>query len=960
MTTFDQIVFPGGVLMLAGIGGVIADRAAALRRRPGGDRGDFWARLVSRVCLLLALPILASGAFAVFPDLWRSGWHLQFDLTGFRGWPLPFCYRMALLLPFAAWTALLFYGLAERPGDRDTGRWLAGAIGAGGSRLWLLVAAFPLLVILLAARSDLGGGAGAYPGATWGMVAVLLLSLIGAAFSAGADVVEATAPTPRSETAARPLQLWPEALKARGITTRHLATWPASAPPRRVRHTSAHLEARLCRQGANAVAPELIETIEELLAGGVTEESRSRVVFGPDNCGEVEAVALAAELLNQRFHATTLIVTAGDPRPVAAQFARWLPGRRVIPIASPADVETNASVMVADAQMLSDVLLPKFKNPLLVKRFGLVVWWHLEAYTGVLAANLWAISRRLHRLLRATGRPDVRTLAFVRSTAHGDAQTQAFVRSLLPHSLPVTSEVHVEPRMPRPVHLHVLESHETFFKRGEGRNVQERNRHLSLVAAKVSVEEGWPTALELPPDIDDAECAAFLQLPVGDVLLRDALQPDAALAGAEVRKVRESDVLSLVEIVGQGGRAAAHGLPHHVGLSLPTNPYVAHVLSTLTTNGGTFHSSRRLVPAVAHPSVMRRHLLLALDEHPDTWSGLLRNFLWNEDLVRATLEQISREGKLTRKEVRFLDERGELRREHEYKSQRPSAGERRPLDTIGTSLIDVRDPSAGDEADEGVRMRVDPERLTIQAYPNRIFVRNGRRYRIREWSSVQNAIAAGWLACDRDELYSLTWRLHHASVYSIEPTTAPVGIGEQRKLLTRFAASLRYTEEITGSFRLTPDLTGGAAREARHELARPIEQSFATRALVLRFPDAEDEVAVSSLASALRHVLPVHLGIEEDAIAVVPLVDVIVQRRPISGLAIVDLYPRGIGLVDAISDDDAFLLQLLEWTHGWLATCACQSEQGCERCVQSRVALALNGDSAPSRGAALRLLRQVV
>lgn len=963
MSTFDLFVLPAGMLLASAVGGFFADRTAWIRRRAsGGDRGDFWTRIVLRVCLLLALPVLLSGALASLPELWRSGWHLQFDLTGFGSWPVVACYRVALLFPFAVWGGLLLFGLAEKPGDRDVGRWLAGAIGDGRSRLWVLLGCVPLLAILVLAAPDLGGGPGAYPAAAWGTIAILLFSLIGVAWSAGNDPIATRAR--KSEPAAvpvQPLTPWPDALRARGIAVRHLVTWAATANTRSVRGASRRLAEMLAQRGTSGVAPELIEAVDELLATDAGEENRSRVVFAADDCGQTEIVALAAEILHQRFHAETLVITAGDPQLVAAQLAHHLPERRVIAVGSPADVEANAVVIVADAQMISDGLLPKFKAPGLVKRFGLIVWWHLEAYTGVLAANLWAISRRLHRLLQAMGRPDVRTLIFMRSMAYGGAQQGAFVRRLLPQSLPVHAEVHVEPRFPRELHLHLIESHRQLFERGEGRNIQDRIRHAPLIAAKVSVEERWPTYLEAPLDVPFAESEAFLDLAVAGTPLRDVLEAEAAGARAEIRSLTEADVLSVIEIVGQGGRASDEGQPHHVGITPPANPYAAHLLSTLASNGGTFSASRRLVSATAHPGVMRRHLLLALDELSDTWSGLLRTFLWDEALIGATLEQLAQEGKLSRSEVRFLDDQGELRREHEYKINRPPSGERRPLDTVGTTLIDVRDRAAGNEAGEGVRMRVDPERLTIQAYPHRVFVRNGQRYRIRRWDSTEEVLSAKLLECDREGVCSRTWRMRHVLAFGIEPSGPPVGIGRTGNLLARFPATLHYEEHVVGTLRLVPDLTTGVApKPETMRLARTIVQSFVTRALVLRFPREQTEIALSSLAQALRDVLPVHLGVEEDALEVVPLVNTLVQGRPISGLAIVDLYPRGIGVVEAIADDNSFLLQLLDSTRKWLAACPCQSEQGCEGCLRSAASEAANRDFPPLRGAALSLLEQVV
>jgi hypothetical protein len=726
------------------------------------------------------------------------------------------------------------------------------------------------------------------------------------------------------------------------------------------------------------VAPELVEAVHALLtpATQAGEDGLTRLVFAPDDCGEVEAVVLLAELLDRRFHTATLVVAnaaAGGARALAARLAREVrSGGRVVTLSSegggdgggggealtglPADV----LLAVTDAQELSDRLLARLRDPAAARRLGLVVWWQVEGYTGVLAANLWAVSRRLHRLLAAQGRHDVRTLALVRRAPHGGAQLASFVRRLLPR-FGNAAEVHVEPRASRPLHLHLLLSHGGSGQRGGA--VPPRLRHLPLVAAKASVEAGWPTALEPPEDIADIEVSAFLQLPAeaagGAAPLGDLLAPGSAQAGARIREVQTSEILALPEILGLGGRRAPAGLPHHAGLIAPANPYAAYLLDHFAEAAG-FPTSRRLVSTEVHPSLVRRHLLFALSELPDTRSGLLKDFLWKEEVLRDTLDGIAAEGKLSRREVRYL-EGGELKRDLEYTSQRPPSGEARPLDTVGALLVAVREPAAGRDASQGVRLRVDPERLTIQAYPYRVFVCQGRRFRIREWESVPPAVAAGWLACEPEEVYATTWRLRRSQVYAIAPTGRPVGIGRAGRLLTRVAVDLSYEEWVSGALRQTRDLTRGLTPDPETQrLARPIRQSFATRGLVLRFPQTEDEVALASLCQALRHVLPVHLGVEEDALELVPLTGDEVGGQPTYGLAIVDLYPGGIGLVDAVGDDSAFLLEVLGWTRDWLAACPCQSAAGCPRCLRSPAALAANPDQPPSRGAALDLLRQIV
>lgn len=963
MTMFDRIALPLATVLAAAISAVVADRAALVRRRPGGDRGDFWTRVVTRTILLLALPLLISSALVLVPGIWQPGYHLLFDLTGIFGWPLARAYRAALLLPLAVWALLMLFGVSEKPADREAARWLAGGIGFHGSRRWVVIWIAPLVLILSFAFSDLGGGPASYPAAAWTTTALIVLALIGVAWSEGEPVAVVRKQDDAPEVAHPAIAPWPEALRARGVQLRQLATWRASDPARSTRATaSGDLPDRLRAAGAKEIAPELIEAVHGLLSATDEERGRSRLIFGPDDCGQTEVIALAAELLDQRFHAATLIVTSGDASALAAELRRWVPaGHRVAVAGATGEIGTDTLIVVADAQSLSDRLLPQLKNPMLLERFGLIVWWHLEAYTGVLAANLWAISRRLHRLFGAMGRHDVRTIAFVRSTPHGEAQLGAFVRRLLPHALPVEDERHIESRFAREVHLHVLESHADHFAQGHDRNIGERYRHLPLIAAKVSVEEQWRTHLEAPADITDAETSAFLQLAVDGQPLQERLEPACADASARIRSLEPGEVLSLVEIVSHGGRAASRELPHHIGVTLPANPYAAHLLSTLNGRDG-FDTSRRLVSAFAQPAVVRRHLLLALNELPDTRSGLLKTFLWNENVIHDTLEEIANEGKLTRREVRFLDENGDLQREHEYKSQRPPTAERRPLDTVGAKLIDVRDPAAGHEPDQGVRMRVDPERLTIQAYPHRVFMHRGQRCRIGDWSSAAERVAQdGFLPCAREDVYGMTWRIRNASVYSVESPDAPVGVGRSARLLTRLAASVVYQEDVVGWLRLTPNLTTGQEPVPEtHRLARAVSGTFATRALILRFPDEHDVVALASLAQMLRDVLPVHLGVEDDALEVVPLTGEFVQNRPAFGLAIVDLYPGGVGIVDAIGEENAFLLQLLEWGRNWLAACPCQSDQGCPRCLRSPAALAANIDLPPMRSAALSLLRQVV
>lgn len=967
--SFDWFSVAAVVLGLAALVGFDL-LARAKRRKQGADRGDYWAQVVWWLCIVLGPLLFLSGLFERVPVIWQSGWHLYLDLTNAFDLAQDTRYVIALGIPFAYWLALLLVGFLRRPKGREAGRWLAGAVGYGNSRLWILLLAVPLVLVLAFNHGGLNRGVHGYPAGAWSTQAVLLLSLAGVAFSAGRKPSESVAdgvpPPPRA--AGRPP--WPEVMKGHGVAVELVTAWKASAAPRGLRGASAEdLAERLGRMGARSVAPELVEAIDELLtpmASGKTELA-ARLVFAPDNCGQEECVALASSLLRQRFQATTLVVTVDRAAVLAERLRRWIPSEdAVAAIGSTGEGPKEAQVWVVDAETLSDRLLSKLKEPAMVSRIGLVVWWHLESYTGVLAANLWAISRRLHRLIHTRGRHDVRTLALMRSAPYGSAQPSDFVRRLLPHPFPSESVAHVERRFQRPVELYHLGGHRNYFARGDGKNIRDSLRHPALVAAKVSVEAGWATHLEVPSEV--AGAGDFLQLSAAGAKLGERLSSDVAQADVRLRSIEAGEVLSLLEIVCQGGRAADGAADpratHYVGFATPHIPYVDYLLKRLGNTDSEvtgFESSRRLVCAEAHRSIFQRHLLLALNEQPDTRNGLLKNFLWNEEVIRETLDRISHEGKLTREEVRFLDDSDRLVIDYEYKSKRLPAGERRPLDTVGAELVEVRDPAAGFDEEEGVRLRVDPERLTIEAYPHRVFLYGEKRYRIREWSSPEEVVKRGWLECRQVDEHCLTWRVRNSFVFGIEPFGKAAGIGRKGRLLTRLTVDLNYEEEVTGAINLTPDLTSGNAPELETLLhAHPLTQSFATRALVLRFPEPEEPIALLSLCQALRHVLPVHLGVEEDALEVVALLNETIDEMQTYGVAIVDLYPGGIGLVDAIRDDNTLILQLLTWTRSWLESCPCQSDAGCEECLRSPAALAANSDQPPLRPAALHLLGQIV
>jgi len=929
---------------------------AARARRPGGECGDFWARMTGRICVCLGLPALLSGwSQTILGSVWDRGFHLHFDVVPNPPLPggLEVSFLVALAIPLLVWVALLAYGVAEKPGDREAGRWLAGGAGFSPSRRWILGGAVPLLACLAIGGRDLGGGVDAYPGALWSTLAAVVAGLIGVAMSAGTKAAPAAAASAEPVVAPRvDLVPWPEALRAAGVETTPITSWRSSPQPRRGLSSSlAVLGERLTARGARGVAPEVVEAVHSVLEDAADGRERSCLLVGPDDCGQVEAVALGAELLAARAGEVTLVVTPRDAGLVAAALNRWLPeARRAASVGAAGDLSGQAGVWVVDAATLSERFLRRFRDESLVARIGLVVWWHLHEYTGVLAANMWAVSRRLDRLLRKLGRDDVRTLALIRDASAPETQLARFVRRLLPHEF--RREIRVLHHQPRDVHLHMLAGHRAYFSDGRGRQLPEPGRHPVVVAALASVAARWPTYAKRPADVTDVEWGMFERAEAAGRAVHEALADSPPAAGARLRVVGAADVLALPEVVGQGGRATPDGGQHHVGIMAPQNPYVAHLVSKLGGSEGVGY--RRLVCAEGHESIVERHLLLALSEHEDTDSGLRDAALWNEEVLRRTLESLSHRRLLRSREVRSLGPDGRLKLDRVYKSLQGAAEDIRPLDTAGNDPIPVREV-AGGKVDQGIRMMVDAERLGIKAYPGRIFMHRGRRYAVREWDSVDEARRRGRVECELTDTYQLSWRERIPSVYKIEPEGSPRRFDRGGAAIVRQVANVIYEEEVRGTVLMTPNLTAGSASTRRVRFRPPIRSRFATKALLLEIADAHDDVSLHSIAQALRHALPVHVGVDDDALEVVP-----VRDRGRTGLAVVDLFPGGIGVVEAIHEDDALVLDVLLRVHGWLLGCACGKEDGCASCLRSPEALASDVDGILRRKAALDVLQGVV
>lgn len=967
-------MIPALLLLLAAAAVALAAQRS-IRRHGADQSADFWARVASRLTLVVAPACLLSAALqTLWPDGYHAGRHVLLDLTGAFGWSLRTCFLVALALPFGLWLGLIGFGMRpalagpKAPGGPASRHFLAAGVGLAASRRWLLLWALPLGVMVVVLLPRLGGGPGAYPAAPWVFLALLVCSLIGVVWEPVSAQAVSPWRAPVEPPAAAVAASWPQALTQGGVPTRLLARWEGR--DRRSPRGSAalRLDQSLRRMGALEVAPELVEALAALLAAGSGEGRCSRVVLAPDGCGQEEVVALAAKLLGRRHNTHTLVITATGAAALAARLARWLPDGASTVIDGGSQLPPVGTLWVVDAGTLADPLLHRLREAQMEEQLGLVVWWNVQDWSGVLAAQLWALSRRLHRLLDRHGLADLRILTLMRRVAHPDAQQSAFVQGLLPLPFDAESRVEVPVDGPCAVVLHHLPAALSANHAGQ----------LARSAVLASLGGGWTTSIDLGP-LPLLESEALHQQ-LREAAGGDSLRIEAAQAEARIQLVQPTQILALPEILSQGGRVASgDGLArmpprgaHHVGLLVSSHePYLRHLLARLEGKATVgFGTGRRLIAARAGGTFLRRQLLLALGELPDTRQGLLDTFLNDKELVRSTLEAIAREGNLVRSEVRCLDLQQKLVVDHQYRTRRPTERGGRPLTATHGERVEVRDLAAAN----GVCWWVDRERLAIEAYPYRVFLAGGQRYRMAEWSSPEEVVALGHVACHREDLPYETWRRRHAAVWDVAPRGVPVTVGSHGRAFRRVVADLWYEEEVTGVVQVATLVSArsaprpGADYPSRPEvrlLDEPIRTSFQTRGLLLDFglpAEATSGAAFEargavSLCEALRHVLPVHLGIQDGDLELVPLWGE-ESAEGLYGVALVELYPGGMGLVQALEGEHDLIARLLGWTRDWLSQCRAQGALG--GVLDTPAARAAAADHLPDPAAALALLERAV
>jgi hypothetical protein len=871
---------------------------AAVGRSPSKDCGGFWAQVVDRLCIWLGIPVLILSSIRTldFVKMWQPEWWLAAVGIG--------------------WLLILLLGIIQAPSPEE-GRWIAGTLEFSPHRFWLLLFFLPFLPALFYTAPPWTEDVYA---AHWAVVIAFLIALAGCALSASPVHSWEGLGRKAEQDSSLALSPWPEEMRSRGIGLQAIVDWEQSADPAPISGTAAEWQRRLSALGSPGVSGPLCEAVSKLMTWAPQRSEPVAIVLGPDQCGQEEVTALVATELSRRHSQTTLVITSAPDSALAGRLSRWLNlagGENPLHLL---DLSTdNGSVLagdllLVDAETLSDVVLDQLRGEIQnygeasgqgrgLGRIGLVIWWNAHEFSGVLAANVWAVSRRLERLLKSRSGLPPRAVVFARRPREREVAFLAFLEHLLPYPWTKDNELQIGTDFARKTHLYRLE---------------DRSPVAVRQATEASLLTGWPT---LPTSDNDlpAVLSHAPALSVGD-------------AGARILDIRPAEVLSLQEIICQGGRCTPPRTGHHVAIAANENPYVEFLLSR-SGSAPDAAASVHLISAEGHPELVRRHLLLALREVPDTLTGLRASFRWEEEMLRNTLRRLSAEDRLSREPVRFLDSSGRLQRDSRYANQNPGQSAVRSFRVIGRSRpVELRDPNVRDR----LLMQIDPERLPIDAYPMRVFESQGRRYRVQRWT---DAAPPTRIACIPAESELRTWRFATSRINLIKRSAEPLTF----RGMQRYTARASYHEDVTGI--LERDSTG-----AFHTIGiDPVRTTFETEALILEFTDAFEPVELISAVAALRHVLPVHTAIDEDALEVVAFSS---QNR--RGLALVDLYPGGVGVVNAMHKTVWMIPMLFDRAAQWLSHADAAGGNAIQNLSQSPIVRTMGIKRLDLRGA-LRL-----
>jgi ATP-dependent helicase YprA (DUF1998 family) len=344
-----------------------------------------------------------------------------------------------------------------------------------------------------------------------------------------------------------------------------------------------------------------------------------------------------------------------------------------------------------------------------------------------------------------------------------------------------------------------------------------------------------------------------------------------------------------------------------------------------------------LVATPDNLELAERHLRCAVAEAPLLRSEAVRDF------PAQTVTRLLEPGGAVRVSVRarrLLARDGTIRLDEELSL--PAEVER------GTTLAASGESGTLiDRADGEVIVRTDRSRIATVAYPGRVLVVEGRRYRVL-MPDEQPELESGVLYAEPERRRLITSRVRRLQVRLS---------GQGNELTLGGGPSVRFHQPRV---ELAESVIGvRIAHEARaraDELAyeRALETRFATRAAVLQLPGAKPE-ALHALEHLVRATLPAFVRHREDDLDVTWLGG----QDPL--LVVVDRHPGEVGFARAVSSE--VLRHVLYWSREIARDCgggkACEADDGCPLCV-AHGCLSPRDEARPSKRALIALLDEIL
>ena len=247
-----------------------------------------------------------------------------------------------------------------------------------------------------------------------------------------------------------------------------------------------------------------------------------------------------------------------------------------------------------------------------------------------------------------------------------------------------------------------------------------------------------------------------------------------------------------------------------------------------------------------------------------------------------------------------------------------------------------------------VVLATDRARLLTTAYPGRVLVCGGRRYRVL-MPEEQGRLAEGVAWAEPERRRILTARMREVSA-SFE------GMGHELRLgggvpVHFHQPAIELRETVLGVRQ---------AHEARGlddviRYGEPVRAEYSTRAAVLHLPTASGP-ALEALELLVRVTLPAFVRHGEDDL------DVAAVHGEAPVLLVVDRHPGGVGFAPAITA--AVLRHALYWSKQIVDSCGrsarCQQDDGCGDCIGGAPRLSPDDRPKPSRTAVAALLAELL